>query len=450
MALAKLRRPASPRTTSGPATRGKGMLILLAGLLALSLIVGIAALMAYFYLDTQHVSEWRWQDPLTAVDSSRVRPDLAALALLDQPAGVVAQQAVLAKEPDTAYAVLVYALAISDATRSGSIGLVAKEFDALALQDLAAISYQQMQDLAALSPAMPDPMRAQVSLDAARGFIENDLPDAARPALQQAETLARYSPLIAPVQRQDIARQLQSLYRTLGDDTAVAALDQLVRQPRGLPTNKFVRGPFLSAFVGDPATPPELQAASEARKTQIVAFLQAWDSADPSRLEAARNNLAAALLAEDRLRSELLPTRDSQDAPLPQRTALMLDHVRWLGYKFMIAGGAAGDPLVPQWHNTRAEVAAELLDAENRLFALYRDQASRLPDADDALAARVEILRQQILLGRLGLYPGFDEEAQARALDELQRQGGDILPLLVVRDDQGGGYGAFRLSETFE
>jgi hypothetical protein len=55
-----------------------------------------------------------------------VRPDLAVIALLDQPAGSLVQQAVLASEPDTGYAILVNSARSSDAERSGSAQLVGR------------------------------------------------------------------------------------------------------------------------------------------------------------------------------------------------------------------------------------------------------------------------------------------------------------------------------------
>ena len=299
--------PRQQSTNRGWTSGVRGLILLLTALLALTLLIGLVAIGGYFYLRNNRSVQWTWQDPQTAVDAARVRADLAVIALLDQPAGTLVQQAVQASEPDTAYAILVHSLRSSDAERSGSAQLVGRAFEQIPAQDLAALSYQQMLDIAALSPTMADPMRAQVSLDAARGFVRVGLPDAAQPALQQAEVLARYSPLLAPVQRQDVARQLQAIYRELGQPEQAAALDQLVREPRGVPTSKFVRGPFLPQFVGPLVVPDDLQQATDERKRQVFTFLQAWDSGDPAQIEAARSKLAGALLVEDRLRRDLLP-----------------------------------------------------------------------------------------------------------------------------------------------
>jgi hypothetical protein len=275
------------------------------------------------------------------------------------------------------------------------------------------------------------------------------LPDAALPALQQAEVLARYSPLLAPVQRQNAARQLQEIYRDLGQAEQAAALDQLVREPRGIPTAKFVRGPFLPQFVSPVALPEELQRAIDERQRHVYTFLQAWDSGDLSQIEAARSQLAGAMLVEDRLRQELLPARDRMAVQESEKTAVALDHAQWLALKAMIASGALGYTLVPEWDQAREQIAADLRAAYDNLLALYRDQAAALLDPDDVRAARVEILRQQNLLGRLGLYPGYDIAALGMALEQAQRDAADILPLLVARQQWGNGE-VFRIVETFD
>jgi hypothetical protein len=429
--------------------RRKGLVMLLAAMLVLTLLVGLAAVGGYVYLRNNRSVQWTWQDPLAAVDATRVRPDLAVIALLEQPAGNLVQQAVLAGEPDTAYAILAHSSRSSDAERSGSAQLVGRAFEQLPAQDLAALTYQQILDIAALSPSMADPMRAQVSLDAARGFIRLGLADAARPALQQAEVLARYSPLLAPVQRQDVARQLQAIYRDLGQPAQATTLDQVVSDPRGVPTGKFVRGPFLPQFVGPLAVPEELQLATEARKSQVYTFLQAWDSRDPAQIEAARSSLAGALLVEDRLRRDLLPARDRVAVELDEKAAVALDHAQWLALKYMIASGALGVAIVPEWGQALEQIAADLRAAHDQVFVLYRDQAAGLLDPDDARAARIEILRQQNLLGRLGLYPGYDEAALGAALEQAQRDADDILPLLVARQRWGSG-DVFHIVETFD
>jgi hypothetical protein len=108
-----------------------------------------------------------------------------------------------------------------------------------------------------------------------------------------------------------------------------------------------------------------------------------------------------------------------------------------------------GFPIVPEWGQALAQIADDLRAAYDQVFSLYRDQAAALLNQDDARAARVEILRQQNLLGRLGLYPGYDEAALGAALEQAQRDADDILPLLVARKRWGSG-DVFQIVETFD
>ena len=297
--------------------RRNWLLIALGALLILALIVGVSAIAGYFLLSKQAAGDWTWQDPLLALDVTRVRPDIAVLTLLDEPASSLIRQALAAGEPDTAYALLVYDAAVDDTERSGNALLVGKAFEGELATDLAATAYQQVQTLAALSPVMPDFTRTQSTLDAAEGFIRLGMPESAQPLLRQVEALARYSPLLAPIQRQEAATRLRDIYRQLGDDAQARALDQLVREPRGLPTNKFVRGPFLERFTAPAAPTDEVLQAAAARREGVYPFLAAWDDGDPAQIEAARQSLAAALLNENSAREGAMLLGTAEATALP-------------------------------------------------------------------------------------------------------------------------------------
>jgi hypothetical protein len=437
---------AEPRSASKK--RSTRLLVVLLVVLILAMVVGLAAFGGYFVLQNQRAGQWSWQDPLLAVDSTRVRPDIAVMTLLGQSESSIVQQALAAGEPDTAYAALVHGSSMSDAERSGNLQLLGSEFEASGALDLAALSYQQMADLAALSPVMPDTMRAQSSLDAAEGFVRLEQFDSAEPVLRQAETLARYSPLMAPVQRREVARRLRGIYRDLGQEEQAQALDQLVREPRGLPTDRYLRGPFVPGFQGVFVLPAELQQAVDERRRQAIAFVQAWDTDDPATIEQARSQLAGALLVEDSVRRNIYPATLRGAAALPDQAAVAQEQVNWLALKQLVGDGALGYALVPEWQKDRDSIHTALGEAHDTLLGLYRDQAAQLSDANDIAAARVEILRLQTLWGRLGLYPGYDEEGLAQALREAQEQAMQVLPLLLVDERWGDGV-IFRLAEDF-
>lgn len=425
------------------------LLIGLAVVLILALLVGISALAGYFVLSNQEAGDWSWQDPLLALDSARVRPDIAVLTLLDEPPSSLIRQALAAGEPDTAYALLVYDASVSDVERSGNAVLVGRAFEEELAGDLAAISFQQVQSLAALSPVMPDFTRTQSTLDAAEGFIRLGMAETARPLLSQAEALARYSPLLAPIQRQEAASRLRDIYRQLGEDEQARTLDQLVREPRGLPTNQFLRGPFLAGFTGETANTDGVLQAAAARRQAVYPFLAAWDSGDPVQIEAARKSLVAALLAENSAREGAMLLGMAESDELPQQAAILREWIDWLTLKYFIAVDGFGMTLAPEWSDQRDAIWSKLGQAYDELLQNYRDQAAALPDPDDGLAARVEVLRYQTMLGRLGLLPGFDESVMAAALRTAQEDASHVLPLLVT-DEPWGRDLIFRITEMFD
>ena len=439
--------PAERRSTSRK--RPTWLLVALIAVLVLTLVIGVAAIGGYVMLQNQRAGQWSWQDPLLGIDSSRIRPDIAVIALLDQPTSALAQQAFAAREPDTAYAVLVHSSSMSDVERSGNLQLLGSDFESTGAFDLAALAYQQMNDLAALSPTMPDTMRAQSSLDAAEGFIRLERVDTAEPILRQAETLARYSPLMAPVQRQEVAVRLRDIYRRLGKEDEAQALDQLIREPAGLPTDRYLRGPFIPGFQGLYVLPPQLQEAVDERHRQAIEFVGAWDTADPAAIEQSRSRLAGALLVEDGVRREILQPSLRSAVTLPEQAAVAQEQVNWLALKSLIAEDGLGYVLVPEWQKEKNSIREDLGKAYDTLLDLYRDQAAALSDPNDMAAARVEILRLQNLWGRLGLYPDYDQNGLAQALRQAQEQAMDVLPLLIQDEPWGNGI-VFRLTEAFE
>lgn len=433
---------------SGQRRRRNWTLLVLVLVLVLALVIGTVAIGAYFFLDAQRARIWSWQDPLWAVDPGRVRPDLAVLVLLDEPHSAVVAEALAAGEPDTAYAVLVHSTQLADAERSGQLLRLGKAFQATGAPALAALAYQQIHTLAALSPEVSDFQRAESSLSSAEGFMTLGLTESALPSLEQTEALARYSPLLAPVNRQEIAAQLAELYRMAGMEDRADDLMRLVREPAGLPDSALVRGPFLPGFRGEFVKSPQLLTVENERKRQAMAFLDAWDTGDPQQIEAARSMLAGALLQEDGVRAAVMAASMEASPQLSAKAAVVEEQIHWLGLKYLIASGAMGFRLVPEWELDRENIAASLGQTYDLLFALYNDQAAALPNASDIDFAQVEVARLQNMLGRLGLYTSYSEGPLAASLEQAQRDISDRLALLIITEPWGDGI-IFRLAEAF-
>ncbi|MCS6844136.1 MAG: hypothetical protein NZ528_07425 [Caldilineales bacterium] len=442
----------SPATPSHGRAARRGANRLLIGLVAalvVTLLVGLLAIAAYLRLTRGRTDVWTWQDPLLAVDITRVRSDIGVIPLVGDSATASVQEALAAGEPDSAYALLVYDTRLSDGERMGQLLPVARAFEQVQAADLAALSYQQMHSLAALSPTLSDYERARGSLDAAAGFLGLGKPRAARPILAQAEVLARYSPTLAPVQRQEILQRLGPLYSEAGMAREAQEVAMALRGPLALPDSRLAPGPFLPAFQGQFTPPAEVQAAELNRRRAAVAYITAWDATGGRDVQAARAALAAALQAEDAARQAAFPASLQAAASLPDRAAVLQDRIHWLTLKLRVAAGALGFTLLPQWQVAVDGIAAELVQTYDQLWDNYDQQAAQLPDADQVNLARVEILRRALLLARLGLYPTPSQDNLALRLAEAQAAAADLLPLFVVEEPWGDGR-IFRLSEALE
>ena len=103
---------------------------------------------------------------------------------------------------------------------------------------------------------------------------------------------------------------------------------------------------------------------------------------------------------------------------LLEKVAVAWHKVRWLTIKYQAASGSYGLSLVPEWEAQVAEIQSELSKAYEDLYALHSEQIIALPEADAIDRAWVEVLRQEIEVGRLGLYPNYPEEQLAAKLKE--------------------------------
>lgn len=438
-----------PTLARRPAQQRNWLLWVLVAALLLVLLIGLGALAGYFFLTRERSTEWTWQDPLLGVDITRVRPDIAVITLTGEPVAPVVQEALAAGEPDSAYSLLVNDSRLTDTERLGQLLSVARAFEERGAVDLAALSYQQMHSLAALSPTLSDYERARASADAAAGWMRLGKLDGARPSLAQAEALARYSSLLAPVQRQEIAQRLAQIYQEAGMQREAEEAARLLSQPQPLPDARRAVGPFLPGFQGRFVPSQQLQEAEEGRKRQTVAFIEAWDTTGGENVEAARSALAGALLLEDGVRQAVFGAEMQASPSLADQAAVLQAKIDWLTTKQMIASGAMGMNLVPEWELAAEQIAGELRQSYDLLFANYQQQAAQLPTEAEINLARSEALREALLMGRLGLYPGYAEDNLTLALHEAQAAIADLTTLLVVDEPWGRGR-VFRLSEDFE
>ena len=141
---------------------------LAAGMIVLAL-AGVALLVTYLLLARQPAVNDAWINPLAGVKTEAIAPDLAVLTLAGEADDRINRAAIDADETETAYATLANSLLMTDNLRSGGWLLLARQSQE---KDpaRAAVAYQAALDLASLAPSIGDMGRADLSLQAARGF----------------------------------------------------------------------------------------------------------------------------------------------------------------------------------------------------------------------------------------------------------------------------------------
>ncbi|HIC87850.1 MAG TPA: hypothetical protein EYP04_00355 [Anaerolineae bacterium] len=263
--------------------------------------------------------------------------------------------------------------------------------------------------------------------------------DVARAALEQAETLALHSPRLRPAQREELLLRLARIYRKYGDREKARRLTAQAAEPLpGVTPTKEV--PYLKAFQGHFTPDSAMEAAVVARRQWVAVLIR--ELLGRGAKKKTLKSLAEALLEEDAARDAFYQQALPQTPQLSVQAAILQDHIDWLTIKYRIARGGFGMSLVPIWEEEAGAIRAELTQQYEALFALYADQVTALPDAGDIDRARLQVLRVEILLGRLGLYPDYPEEELINALTEAEDQLyviGTADPLRIVPRRVGDG-----------
>jgi hypothetical protein len=394
------------------------LIALTAGVIVLAL-AGLGLLGAYFFLSRQPAEDVKWVNPVAAVQSKAVAPDLAVLTLAGEPDDRIIRAALDANEVETAYATLAHSVMLPDNLRSGGWLLLARHYQQ-SDPARAAIGYQAALDLASLGPVLSDSARADLSLQAARGYAALGKTEIARLALAQAENIARYSLTLLPAQRRTLLGQVADAYQAQGDAASAAALRERL--------DAYAAGPGVTVSAGEQLLPtlrggvvlPQAVATALAARQQAAANLSArWLSASSSSRDALAQALGQALREEDIARDAFYAGADQ--LALPDRLALFHDKLAWLAAKYRVALGGYGISLVPEWEARTEELHTDLANTYTELINGYGQQLDTL-DAVDAARARVELLRQGVLWTRLGLFPGSAEQALSEQLAEASRQ----------------------------
>jgi tetratricopeptide (TPR) repeat protein len=398
-------------------SQGRLVWILLAAV-GLLLVAAVVSVVVYLILRPQPLTTG-WQDPVPAIVPDQVASDLALYPLAGASEVETVDAAIASGDLETAYATLVFGLEMSDAQRIGRLILLGGRFAEAEEPDRAVICYQQVYDVAVLSPSLNDPARADALLASGKGWAALEQEDQALAAYDQAYLIAVQSPYLQMANRRDLLTALEAAYGDLGVEeraatsrTEIVELDQETSpHPPVIPEEV----PDLS--VGETViSSPEVGNLEEARRQAAYALIQvlAEGGQVPPDLV---NGLAQALQAEDSAKMDLY-SRELEGTTQPsKRIGVNSQLSQWLMLKYKIAARGFGLSLVPEWEAQLADIQSSLSKAHEGLFFDYEDLVTALPDASMIGLSSYQVRRQAILDGRLGRYPNDPAEQLA---DKLQ------------------------------
>jgi hypothetical protein len=398
--------------------RGRLVWILLA-LAGFLLVVALVSAAVYLILQRPQSPNAGWQDPILAIVPDEVAPDLALYPLAGAAELDTVDAALANADLETAYATLVFGLEMSDSQRIGRLILLGGRYVEAERADRAGLTYQQVYDMAVLSPFLTDPTRADALLAAGKGWATLGDEGRALDVYDQVYLIAVQSPYLQMANRRDLLVALETAYEGLGErsraEASRAGIIELYQQTSPHPPVAPGRVPDLPQE-GAVVSSPEVGALEETRRQAAFALLQPLAEGGEAPAGAV-NALAQALLVEDAAKLAFYQQELEGETQLSKRIGVNWQLIRWLMLKYKIASQGFGMQLVPEWEAQLAEIQSDLSKAYEELFFDYEDLVTALPEASLIGPGSYQVRRQVILDGRMGRYPNYPAQQLA---DKLQ------------------------------
>jgi tetratricopeptide (TPR) repeat protein len=393
---------------------------ILLGLALFLIAVAVVSGAVFLVLRRSRVETTEWQDPIVAVAPGEIAADLALYPLAGASELETVDAAIANGDLETAYATLVFSQGISDMRRVGRLILLAGRFIDAGRGERAALSYQQIWDVAVLSSRLNDPTQADALLASGRGWAALGQRDKALAAYDQVYLIAVRSPYLQMAQRRHLLNVLEMAYLDLDDtEQAQVCRDQISELDQETVPQSPVEDRSLLELPVDtePISSSEVGAAEEARRQAAFALLQSLSEGGdpPADLVSA---LGEALQAEDAVKLSLYQQELEATTQLGRRINLHWHVIDWLMLKYRVAMQALGLSLVPEWEAQVAGIQSSLSKAYEDLFFDYEDLVTGLPDASLVGPGSYKVRRETILAGRLGRYPNHPGQQLAEKLQE--------------------------------
>ena len=364
----------------------------------------------------------RWVTPWSQFQRARVVPSLALRPLAGEPDRPIIEQALREGEPETAYVALLSSQDIPPQEQVKSLILLGQKYAQVNDRAKAKLCYQAASLLVTLSAAPFDFDKASAYIQVGKALVEIGEKAEAERNYDYAYVLARYGPFLKDTQAvfmlETLASEYTGLGRTVKAQECEIGLNGL-SSVTPLPAVATVPAP-------DPAEPSEEIKNATTRRVRATQRLINSLGGRKEAQEQARQSLEDALKAEDDLRSWFYEDRLAAAREATEKAALGRSQVEWLLLKRQVALQAYGLSIVPAWEKKLKEIESSLDRAYEDYYLARRELVTALPDPQQAAQGKVDIIREEILLGRLGLYPHADE---ARLLSDLDRATIELISL---------------------
>jgi len=399
-----------------------GLVTVLLIAVAVLAVVGVVLVGVYLFLAAQpQLTTTLPQGVWDSIESNELNPPLALRPLAGEAPADSLQAALSVGDLDSAYATLVLSPSLGDAERLGHLLLLAHRYAEAGDQGRAASCLAQTEWLIVLSPLLSDVARVEAALQTSRLWHSLGRAEDALAPLAQAAVVMEGSARLRPAQRRDLWQRLAAAYQDLAaEEKAIAARKAADR--REAPAAQAPHAPVLPGFLGSPPVSMEVEQAQAARQQRAVALIEQWIALDGEDVGPEVADLAEFLRREDAVRAAYSAQVVPDVPELSAQAAAAWEQVIWLTLKYRTALGGFGLSIVPEWEEDAPLIRSELTKAHESLFHLYGDQATALPNAGDVDQAWVELLRQEILVGMLELYPDYPHDTLVERLQDAQER----------------------------
>ena len=388
-------------------------------------IVAAAGAAILVFSDRFTSSAGPWVSPLSAIKAGAINPALALRTLTDEHDQAIVERAIASGSSETALATLLYSTTLSDQSRTAGLLRLASLLAGDARnKDKAALTAHTAADVAILSPVMPDYSRAAMLAQAGQVLARLGRNDEALSIYSVAATIAQHSGRIDPSYRQIMLEGLADDVSRLGRKELAHELRAAVNGESPPPDNtpQVLTSLLVPLIPDDSAAWTELDDVTGQRVSMAAALVSALEGESPTPSETVRQSLEGLLVREDRLRERVSSAGIAQASNLLQRAAFARSRMEWLTLKWRVARQGFGMALVPAWERQEQEIEANLRQACQDYYAILRDVSISLPDQTSAVQGALDVIQDQIKMGRLGLPPSAQEGELVRALDQVERQ----------------------------